>query len=634
MMDRPLRFVFTACGIAAASAFLQDYAVAATPSVQQALELRPIQKDIELQNLDAAAVKAAKVRDIESKEISGWEVVASDGSMLRRFADTNGDKKIDLWCYFNSGVEVYRDIDVNFNGRPDQYRWLGTAGSRWGLDENEDGRIDLWKQISPEEVTAEVVTALRDSDSDRFAALMITPRELSDLGLGAEKSQLVESKAKRALREFSDLAERQKAVGKSAEWVQFAAPTPGVVPSGTDGSTQDVLAYENAVAMFTDGSENGQIMVGTIVKSGSAWRLIDLPSVGNDGESVAQSSGNLFAAASPAMTGANSNLNSKTQELVTKLESIDAQLSKIEEPKESTPLHAQRADVIEALAASAADAAERETWIRQLVDTMSIAVQTGAYPDGAERMEKIATSFADGDETLAAYADYAAINSQYVVRQTPDAEFEKVQEWYLDALAGFVDRYPKTPEAAKAWLQLALVKEFDENETEALDYYKKVASGFPGTDEGFKADGAIRRLESVGQKIELEGTTIEGKPFRLSQLGGKPVVIHYWATWCEPCKQDMQLLRRLQAAYARTGLQLVGINVDGTKEQAEAFIAESRLPWTQLFEPGGLEGSSLANRLGVQTLPTILLIDADGKVVRHNIQAPELDAELQKLTKK
>jgi thiol-disulfide isomerase/thioredoxin len=457
---------------------------------------------------------------------------------------------------------------------------------------------------------------------------------LSELGLGDEKSQLVESKAKRALREFSDLAERQKAVGKSAQWVQFAAPTPGVVPSGTDGSTQDVLAYENAVAMFTDGGENGQIMVGTIVKSGSAWRLIDLPSVGNDGESVAQSSGNLFAAASPAMTGANGNLNSKTQELVTKLESIDAQLSKIEDPKESAPLHAQRADVIEALAASAADAAERETWIRQLVDTMSIAVQTGAYPDGAERMEKIATSFADGDETLAAYADYAAINSQYVVRQTPDAEFEKVQEWYLDALAGFVDRYPKTPEAAKAWLQLALVKEFDENETEALDYYKKVASGFPGTDEGFKADGAIRRLESVGQKIELEGTTIEGKPFRLSQLGGKPVVIHYWATWCEPCKQDMQLLRRLQAAYARTGLQLVGINVDGTKEQAEAFIAESRLPWTQLFEPGGLEGSSLANRLGVQTLPTILLIDADGKVVRHNIQAPELDAELQKLTKK
>jgi thiol-disulfide isomerase/thioredoxin len=265
---------------------------------------------------------------------------------------------------------------------------------------------------------------------------------------------------------------------------------------------------------------------------------------------------------------------------------------------------------------------------------MSIAVQTGAYPDGAARMKTISADFADGNEMLAAYADYAAINSQYVVRQTPDADFAKVQEWYIDALDGFVERYPKTPEAAKAWLQLALVKEFDENETEALDYYKKVALGFPGTDEGFKADGAIRRLESVGQKIELEGTTIDGKPFRLSKLTGKPVVIHYWATWCEPCKQDMQLLRRLQAAYVRTGLQLVGVNVDGTKEQAQAFITESRLPWTQLFEPGGLEGSSLANRLGVQTLPTILLIDAEGKVVRHNIQAAELDAELQKMTKK
>ncbi len=51
-------------------------------------------------------------------------MIAADGSVLRTFADTNGDKKVDLWSYYKFGVEVYRDIDENHNGKADQYRWL------------------------------------------------------------------------------------------------------------------------------------------------------------------------------------------------------------------------------------------------------------------------------------------------------------------------------------------------------------------------------------------------------------------------------------------------------------------------------------------------------------------------------
>ena len=163
----------------------------------------------------------------------------------------------------------------------------------------------------------------------------------------------------------------------------------------------------------------------------------------------------------------------------------------------------------------------------------------------------MALKFAGNDESLKSYADYQAISTEYVVRQTPDADFAKVQEWYLESLGGFVERYPRTPEAAQAWLQLALSKEFEDKESDALVFYKKVASAFPSTDAGEKAAGAVRRLESVGQLVDLQGTTLQGKNFRLSQLRGRPVVLHYWATWCEPCKQDMKLLRRLQATYYR-----------------------------------------------------------------------------------
>jgi thiol-disulfide isomerase/thioredoxin len=609
---------------------------AAPPSAAAALTLKPVQTGVDYERVPPEDMEKCSVTDIERKDWSGWDLLAPDGSLLRRFADTNADKKVDLWCYFKFGVEVYRDVDENFNGKADQYRWLSTNGIRWGLDDDEDGKIDRWKQISAEEVTAEVVAALRDKDSERFVRLLISKSEIASLGLGREKSEQISAKADRAARDFEALAERQKSVGQGAHWVQFAASSPGVVPSGTEGSTKDVVVYENAVAMFEQGDRSGQLMVGTLIRVGNAWRLVELPSVGDDREAIAQTSGNFFTPGGTAADAgvASANIAPETQEYVIQLEKIDAKLASAEEKSEIAGLHKSRADLVEKLIEASGNRIERDTWVRQLVDMVSVAAQTGSYPDGVRRLRRIAREFGGSDDALKAYADYQAISTEYAVKQSPDADFAKVQEWYLESLHGFVEHYPRTSEAAQAWLQLGLSKEFEDKEREALTYYKQVASAFPGTDPGEKAAGAVRRLESVGRRVELQGRTIEGKPFRLAGLRGKPVVLHYWATWCEPCKQDMKLLRRLQASYQRAGLQLVGVNVDMTQELAEGYLRETQLPWVQLFEVGGLESSSLAKALGVQTLPTMMLIDADGKVVRHNVRAAELDEAIELMLKR
>lgn len=614
---------------------IDSTAAAAAPSPKSALSIQPIHSEIDYDVPPAEAVDRCTVTDIDRKGWLGWEVFSPDGILLRRFADTNGDKKIDLWSYFRFGVEVYRDIDSDFNGKADQYRWLGTGGARWGIDSNEDSRVDQWKQISAEEASAEVVAALRESDPSRFSRLLITEKELQSLGLGRAKTEQLATKADRAARDFAGLAKRQSAVGTKARWVQFAASPPGVVPADTDGSTQDVLVYENAVAMFEQDGKSGQLMVGTLVKFGDAWRLVELPSVGGEGEAVAQTTGNFFTpGAAAGAVAAVGGMGEDTQRLVTALEAVDSRLATESNEAAVAKLHAQRADVIESLAKSAETPTMRDSWVRQLVDTLALAVQSNSYPDGMARLRLVARNYGENNESLAAYADYQAIRADYTIRQTPDADFAEVQQWYLEALTGFVDRYPRMPETASAYLDLALSKEFEDKDKEALEFYKKVANAFPGTDAGEKAAGAARRLDSVGRRIELDGNTIDGKPFRLAALRGKPVVVHYWATWCEPCKQDTKLLRRLQASYQRAGLQLVGINVDATRESAVGYLKENPLPWVQLFEPGGLESSRLAKVLGVQTLPTMMLIDADGKVVRHNVRAAELDEELAAMTKR
>lgn len=646
MMDRSLMGFFRMCcsplpieyrlvagfGLAVC---MTGSASAASPSPQAALALTPVQSDVDYEKVPAERIDKCSVVDIDRKGWSGWQVLAEDGSILRKFADTNADKKVDLWSYYKFGVEVYRDVDENHNGKADQYRWLSTGGTRWGLDDDEDGKIDRWKQISAEEVSAELVAAIRDQDTGRFVRLLISQGEIDSLGLAKGKSEQISAKSDRAARDFKVLAERQKTVGPNARWVQFAASPPGTVPAGTEGSTKDVVVYENAVAMFEQEDRGGQLMVGTLVRVGDAWRLVELPSVGEEGEALSQSTGNFFT---PGGTGADmgvasGSIGAETQELVSQLERIDAKLAAAKEESETAFLHESRADTVEKLIELSANRTERDTWVRQLADTLSVAAQTGAYPAGTKRLRRVGLDFAGSDESLRAYCDYQAIGTEYVVRQTPDADFAEVQKWYLESLNGFVDRYPRTGEAAQAWLQLALSKEFEDKERDALVFYKQVAAKFPGTDAGEKAAGAVRRLESVGQRVDLEGTTIDGKSFRLSSLRGKPVVLHYWATWCEPCKQDMKLLRRLQAGYQKAGLQLVGVNVDVTRDLADGYLQQVPLPWVQLFEEGGLESSGLAKAFGVQTLPTMMLIDKAGKVVRHNVRAAELDEAIDQMLK-
>lgn len=619
--------------------FTASPAWAAPPSAAAALGLKPVQNGVVYDLVKDDQVERCTVRDIDRSDWSGWEVVAADGTMLRRFADTNGDKKIDLWSYFQFGVEVYRDIDADFNGKADQYRWMATGGTRWGIDANEDGAIDGWKVISAEETSMELIAALATQNATRFAVLLATPAEIKEAGIRGDMQETLTRKTAGAAAKFKEFASSQDTVDAQSKWLQFAATTPGMMPAGEPGFEKDVMAYENAVAMFESGERSGQLLVGTIVRAGDAWKLIDLPVLAEKGEPIAQAGGNFFTpgGTSAATTSGSSAGDTKTQALVGKLEAIDAKLAQATETKDVAALNAQRADVVASLIEAATTPEERDTWTRQFVDTVSVAVQSGAFPGGLDRLKSLAKSLGQSQspqtETLRAYAEYQLIGTEYISRQSPEADFAEIQEWWLGELNEFASRHAQSPETAQAKLQLALSKEFEGQDDAALQFYKQVATDFRGTDAAERAAGAIVRLQSVGKEVELEGTTIQGKPFKLSQLRGRPVVLHYWATWCEPCKQDMKRLRSLQARYERAGLQIVGVNIDNTREQAMAFLKDNALPWTQLYEDGGLEGSPLAKQFGVQTLPTMMLIDSKGKVVRHNIGEAELDDELAELVK-
>ena len=148
------------------------------------LQFRPRQTEVQVTTPKPEEESSCRVDLVKGTgKASGWVLRDSSGIMLRRFFDTNGDNKTDTWSFFRDGVEVYREIDTNNNGKPDQYRWLNSGGLKWGVDADEDLKIDSWLAISPEEVSHELLRAIITKDAARFSSLLLNESDLKTLEL-------------------------------------------------------------------------------------------------------------------------------------------------------------------------------------------------------------------------------------------------------------------------------------------------------------------------------------------------------------------------------------------------------------------------------------------------------------------
>lgn len=602
---------------------------AARPSAAQALELKPLQAGVDYETPKADQVEKCTIQPEAKAGVSGWIVLNPTGQPLRRFLDSNGDNKVDMWCYYKDGIEVYRDLDTDFDGKTDQYRWLATGGTRWGLDPDQDGRINSWKCISAEELTAEVVAAMKDKDAERFQRLLPTAQEIESLGLGEKQRQELLKWVESSRTGFASLTTSQKSVNAETQWLQFGGTRPGAIPSGTDGSSKDIIIYDNAAAVIANGGQNSQIVVGTLIQIGSAWRAIDLPkSEAGDGFFFTS-----LMRAKPAESETASGIDEQMQKFLADLEVIDKALASAK-PADRPKLHSQRADMLERIVAKTQTETERHSWIRQLVDTIGAAVQANEFPDGIGRLKAMLEQVKSGsDAALLPHVKFTFMTAEYGEKiQQPNADFAKLQEQWLKDLEEFVTQCPTAEESSEAMLQLAIAQEFAGKDEEALKWYNRIVTEFPKVDLAVKAAGAKRRLESVGKSIELQGKTIGGAAVSLSQYQGRVVLIHYWATWCEPCKRDLQTLKAVQAKFAKSGFSLIGVNLDSDPRAADQFVRAQQLAWPQMYEAGGLD-SRLANELGILTLPTMILVDKSGHVVRRNIHIGEVESEIEKLSK-
>ncbi len=102
-----------------------------------------------------------------------------------------------------------------------------------------------------------------------------------------------------------------------------------------------------------------------------------------------------------------------------------------------------------------------------------------------------------------------------------------------------------------------------------------------------------------------------GGPVSLAAYQGKFVYLDFWASWCAPCKRSFPWMSELQKRYGAAGLQVVAINVDTTRADADRFLAQTPAGFVVAWNPSG----SVAKQYKIKGMPSSVLIDPKGQVV-------------------
>ena len=127
--------------------------------------------------------------------------------------------------------------------------------------------------------------------------------------------------------------------------------------------------------------------------------------------------------------------------------------------------------------------------------------------------------------------------------------------------------------------------------------------------------------------------TPDGKKFQFAKWAkGKTVVLDFWASWCPDCRKDAPEVVRMYQAYKDKGVEFLGISMDTDVEAWKKAIEKFGIEYPQVSELKKFKETEISKAYGVKWIPSMVVIDADGKVALSTVLTYKVDKYLKELT--
>jgi peroxiredoxin len=170
------------------------------------------------------------------------------------------------------------------------------------------------------------------------------------------------------------------------------------------------------------------------------------------------------------------------------------------------------------------------------------------------------------------------------------------------------------------------------NKDSIIEVYNTFSNRIKISNVGKNIADLLRQYEdpiNVGELApDFTAPSLDGGNITLSENLGKVTLIDFWAAWCRPCRIENPNLVRLYKKYNSSGLQIIGVSLDRTKEQWEKAISDDNLPWIHVSNLD-FWNDPIARQYSIRAIPQSFLLDENGYVIAKNLRGLNLEEKVE-----